>query len=56
MLNPYLVRDLKAARAVERRELADQLKYFDGDLEQIEACRGSCKERYRTAFQIDRGG
>jgi ribonucleoside-diphosphate reductase alpha chain len=35
VLNPYLVRDLKA-EGLWNRELADQLKYFDGDLEQLD--------------------
>ena len=34
VLNPFLVRDLKAA-GLWTPELADQLKYFDGDLEQM---------------------
>ena len=52
VLNPYLVRDLKA-RGLWSRELADQLKYFDGDLSEIEPIPAELKDRYRTAFQID---
>ena len=52
VLNPYLVRDLKAA-GVWSRELAGQLKYFDGDLAEIEGIPEELRERYRTAFEID---
>ncbi|HVW88888.1 MAG TPA: ribonucleoside-diphosphate reductase subunit alpha [Gaiellaceae bacterium] len=50
VLNPYLVRDLKAA-GLWTRDLADRLKYFDGDLEQLEV-PAELRARYRTAFQI----
>jgi len=50
VLNPYLVRDLKDA-GLWNRELADRLKYFDGDLEQLDL-PAELKARYRTAFQI----
>jgi ribonucleoside-diphosphate reductase alpha chain len=52
VLNPFLVRDLKAA-GLWSAELADQLKYFDGDLEQLPAVPQELRDRYRTAFQID---
>ncbi len=52
VLNPYLVRDLKAL-GLWSRELADQIKYFDGDLSEIEQIPAELKERYRTAFQLD---
>jgi ribonucleoside-diphosphate reductase alpha chain len=52
VLNPYLVRDLKAF-GVWNRELADQLKYFDGDLGELDHVPAEIKARYRTAFQID---
>lgn len=52
VLNPYLVRDLKAA-GLWSRELAGQLKYFDGDLAEIEGIPEELRERYRTAFEID---
>jgi len=50
VLNPYLVRELKDA-GLWNRELADRLKYFDGDLEQLDL-PAELKARYRTAFQI----
>jgi len=52
VLNPYLVRDLKAAGAWSP-EVAEQLKYFDGDLSEIPAIPADIRDRYRTAFQID---
>jgi ribonucleoside-diphosphate reductase alpha chain len=52
VLNPYLVRDLKA-QGLWGRELAEQIKYFDGDLSEIEAIPAPLKTRYRTAFQIE---
>jgi ribonucleoside-diphosphate reductase alpha chain len=51
VLNPFLVRDLKAA-GVWSRELASRLKYFDGDLGQLPEVPDEIRERYRTAFQI----
>jgi ribonucleoside-diphosphate reductase alpha chain len=50
VLNPYLVRDLKAA-GLWGRELVDRLKYFDGDLEELDV-PAELKARYRTAFHI----
>jgi len=52
VLNPHLVRDLKG-RGLWNRDLADQLKYFDGDLSQIEGIPAELEARYRTAFQLD---
>ena len=51
ILNPYLVAELKAA-SLWNDELAAQLKYFDGDLSEIEGVPAEIRERYRTAFQI----
>jgi ribonucleoside-diphosphate reductase alpha chain len=52
VLNPYLVADLKDA-GLWNDELAAQLKYFDGDLSEIEGIPAAIVERYRTAFQIE---
>ncbi|MDQ3669011.1 MAG: ribonucleoside-diphosphate reductase subunit alpha, partial [Actinomycetota bacterium] len=52
VLNPYLVRDLKEA-GIWSRELASQLKYFDGELSEIASIPEELRERYRTAFEID---
>ena len=52
VLNPFLVRDLKA-EGLWDADMAAQLKYFDGDLGQIEGVPAALRERYRTAFQHD---
>jgi ribonucleoside-diphosphate reductase alpha chain len=52
ILNPYLVRDLKAA-GLWNEEMAAQIKYFDGDLTEIPLVPEEIKRRYRTAFQIE---
>lgn len=51
ILNPYLVRDLKAA-GLWSEEMAGQIKYFDGDLTEIPLIPQEIKRRYKTAFQI----
>jgi ribonucleoside-diphosphate reductase alpha chain len=52
VFNPYLVRELKA-NGMWSEEMAAQLKYFDGDLNQIEGIPEALRERYRTAFQME---
>jgi len=51
VLNPYLVSDLKKA-GLWNREMMDQLKYFDGELSDIEEIPEELKERYKTAFGV----
>ncbi len=51
VLNQHLVRDLKA-EGLWSREIRDQLKYFDGELKDIEGIPQELKERYKTAFAI----
>jgi ribonucleoside-diphosphate reductase alpha chain len=51
IVNPYLVRDLKAA-GLWTAPIAEQLKADDGDLTDIDAIPQEIKHRYRTAFQI----
>ena len=51
VLNNFLVRDLKAV-GLWKTEIVDQIKYFDGDLNDIEQIPGWIKEKYLTAFQI----
>jgi ribonucleoside-diphosphate reductase alpha chain len=51
VLNPFLVRDLKAA-GLWSRDLASRLKYHDGDLTEIAEIPDEIRDRYRTAFQI----
>ncbi|MEK7745000.1 MAG: ribonucleoside-diphosphate reductase subunit alpha, partial [Elusimicrobiota bacterium] len=52
VLNPFLVRDLKA-RGLWNQEMSDALKYFDGELKDIEAIPADLKEKYLTAFGVD---
>ncbi|WP_394793682.1 ribonucleoside-diphosphate reductase subunit alpha [Armatimonas sp.] len=51
VLNAYLVRDLKVAN-LWNQEIVDQIKYFDGDLHNIEEIPEWIKQKYLTAFQI----
>lgn len=52
VLNQYLVRDLKG-RGLWDQEMLDRLKYYDGELEQIDDIPEDLKEKYRTAFRIE---
>jgi len=51
VLNEYLVRDLKKQN-LWSQEMLDQLKYFDGELADIEAIPEELKQRYLTAFAV----
>lgn len=51
VLNPFLVKDLKAL-GLWTETIRKQLKYFDGDLSQVEGIPTYLVERYKTAFQI----
>ncbi|MEO0794068.1 MAG: ribonucleoside-diphosphate reductase subunit alpha [Verrucomicrobiota bacterium] len=52
VLNHHLVRDLKK-RGLWTPEILDQLKYFDGELANIDGIPGEIKDKYTTAFGID---
>ncbi len=52
VLNPYLVKDLKA-RGLWNSDMVDNLKYFDGELTHIESIPADLKQKYLTAFDID---
>ena len=52
VLNPFLVRDLKA-RGLWNQDMIDNLKYFDGELKDIERIPADLKAKYLTAFDID---
>lgn len=52
VLNPYLVKDLKA-RGLWNQEMIDNLKYFDGELKDIDSIPEDLKAKYLTAFDID---
>jgi ribonucleoside-diphosphate reductase alpha chain len=52
MLNPFLVRDLKA-RGLWNQEMLDRLKYYEGELSEVDEIPADIKEKYLTAFGID---
>jgi len=52
VLNPFLVKDLKA-RGLWDQDMIDNLKYFDGELKDIERIPVDLKAKYLTAFDID---
>ena len=52
VLNPFLVKDLKA-RGLWDQEMIDNLKYFDGEVMDIDRMPSDLKARYMTAFDID---
>ena len=52
VLNPFLVRDLKA-RGLWDQDMIDNLKYFDGEVKDIDRIPADLKARYLTAFDID---
>ena len=52
VLNPFLVKDLKA-RGLWDQEMIDNLKYFDGELKDIDRVPADLKQKYMTAFDID---
>ena len=52
VLNGELVRDLKA-RGLWNKEMLDQLKYFDGELDSIDGIPDDIREKYKTAFSIE---
>ena len=51
LVNPFLVRDLKAA-GLWTAALAEELKARDGDLGEIAGIPAALKQQYRTAFQL----
>ena len=51
-VNTYLVEDLKGLGLWDA-EMVDDLKYFDGSVQEIERVPEELKELYRTAFEID---
>jgi len=52
VLNPFLVKDLKA-RGLWDQDMMDSLKYFDGELADIDRVPPDLKQKYLTAFDID---
>ncbi|MBN8628003.1 MAG: ribonucleoside-diphosphate reductase subunit alpha [Planctomycetes bacterium] len=52
VINPYLVDDLKS-RGLWDETMVNDLKYFDGSVQQIERVPEDLKALYRTAFEIE---
>ncbi len=51
VLNPFLVRDLKE-HGLWDREMLDRIKYYDGELAEIDEIPEDVKEKYLTAFSV----
>lgn len=52
VINPYLVRDLKA-RNLWDNVMVNDLKYYDGSVQQIERIPEDLKRLYQTAFEVE---
>ena len=52
IVNPFLVEDLKALDLWDD-EMIDDLKYFDGSIQEIERVPDEVKALYRCAFEVD---
>jgi ribonucleoside-diphosphate reductase alpha chain len=52
VVNPYLVRDLKALNLWDE-VMVNDLKYFDGSVQQIDRIPDEVKARFATAFELD---
>ena len=52
VINPYLVHDLKA-RGLWDPVMVNDLKYYDGSVQQIERIPKDLKDMYATAFEVE---
>jgi ribonucleoside-diphosphate reductase alpha chain len=52
VVNPYLVSDLRE-RGLWDEVMANDLKYYDGSVQQIDRVPADLKAQYQTAFEID---
>ncbi len=52
VVNPYLVRDLKALNLWDN-VMVNDLKYYDGSLQQIDRIPQHIKDLYATAFEVE---
>ena len=52
VVNPYLVTELKNAGLWDQ-QMIDDLKYFDGSIQEIERVPQEIKEIYKTAFEVE---
>jgi ribonucleoside-diphosphate reductase alpha chain len=52
VVNKYLIEDLKAL-SLWNKQMLDELKYFDGSVQQIERIPTDIKAKYKEAFELD---
>jgi len=52
VVNPYLISDLRE-RGLWDEVMANDLKYYDGSVQQIDRVPEDLKQQYQTAFEID---
>jgi len=52
VINKYLIKDLKTDGLWDK-EMLDQLKYYDGNLQMIDRIPQQIKDKYKEAFEID---
>ncbi len=52
MVNPYLINDLRE-RGLWDEVMANDLKYYDGSVQQIDRVPEDLKQQYQTAFELD---
>lgn len=52
IVNDYLVEDLKK-EGLWTKEMSDQIKFFDGSIQNIPSISSHLKHKYKTAFEID---
>lgn len=52
VINEYLVEDLKKLKIWDQ-EMIDDIKYFDGSVQEIPRIPADIKQKYATAFEID---
>jgi len=52
ILNPFMIADLKKS-GLWSQDVREEIKYFDGDLENVQGLPDWIKEKYRSAFQIE---
>ena len=52
VVNPYLISDLRE-RGIWDEVMANDLKYYDGSVQQIDRVPDDLKALYQTAFELD---
>jgi ribonucleoside-diphosphate reductase alpha chain len=52
VLNTYLIKDLKA-RGLWNQAVLEELKYLDGNIQELQSIPQDLKNKYKTAFEID---